>query len=126
MEYTYDNVKIDDLPVTATKINRLLGITIKGLSDSGDRTIVLTPSPLSEQQKTQLDTFMAGTNLDKIPTPVGSVYFLMDIDNIKTSLNLDFDYYPVQGGFVVHFQKALNNTEKNSVKNALAATLQLQ
>lgn len=126
MEYTYNNVKIDDLPITATKISRLLGVMPKGLSDSGDRTTVMFNVTLTEQQKAQLDTFMAGINLDKIPTPAGTVYFLMDIDNIKNSLGLDFDYYPVQGGFVVHFQKVLTNTEKNNVKSALAATLQLQ
>lgn len=126
MEYTYTNVKIDNLPVVATKISRLLGVMPKGLSDSGDTTTVLFSQTLTVQQKAQLDTFMAGSNLDQIPATTNTVYFLMDIDNIKNSLGLDFDYYPVQGGFVVHFQKNLTNTEKNNVKAALVATLQLQ
>ena len=126
MDYTYQNVKIENLPVVATKISRLLGVMPKGLSDSGDTTTVLFSSPLTDPQKAQLDTFMAGSNLDAIPTPSGTAYFLLDIDTIKTGLNLDFDYYPVNGGFVIHFQKSLTNTEKNNLKSALAATLQIQ
>jgi len=126
MEYTYTNVTIDNLPVTATRISRLLGIMPKGLSDSGNTTTVIFASALNDSQKAQLDNFMAGSNLDSIPAPVGTAYFLLDIDTIKSGLALDFDYYPVNGGFVIHFQKALTNTEKNNLKSALAATLQIQ
>ena len=78
MEYRYDNVTINDLPVVATKISRLLGIMPRGLSDSGNTTIVLFASDLTPAQKTSLDNFMAGTNLDTLPTTTNTVYTLGD------------------------------------------------
>lgn len=123
MEYRYDNVAITDLPVVATKIARLLSVTPTGLSDANNTTTVAFASDLTAPQKASLDTFMAGSNLDAIPTTTNTVYTLADWDNVKTATGLDFDIYPTAHTWVVQFTKVLTAQEKNSFKGAVANLL---
>jgi hypothetical protein len=123
--YTYPNVAITDLGIVAVKIKRLLGVSPTGLSDAGDRTDVMFADELTTQQKTNLDSFMAGTNLDVIPTTTNTVYRINTMDDIKTASGLDFDMYPTSdSGITLVFQKVLTSQEKNALKGAFANVLQ--
>lgn len=122
--YRYYNVTITDLPVVATKIGRLLGVLPSGLSDAGNTTEVSFSVELTEQQKASLDAFMAGTNLDQLPTNTGNTsYLLEDLELVKTATGLDFDIYPTSSGYVIQFTKALTASEKNSFRGAVAGLL---
>lgn len=123
MDYHYDNVAITNLPVVATKISRLLGIMPTGLTDTGDTTIVSFTGTLTTGQKTSLDTFMAGTNLDALPTSTNTIYTLSDIEAVKAATGLDFDIYPTPTGLVIIFTKVLTAQEKNSFRGAVANLL---
>lgn len=124
MTYTYNNVSITNLPVVATKISRLLGVMPTGLNDSGDKTEIMFASDLTAPQKASLDSFMAGSNLDVIPTTTNTVYTLTDFDtNIKAATGLDFDMYPNGNTLVIQFTKVLTAQEKNNFRGAVANLL---
>ena len=123
MTYRYTNVSINNLPIVATKISRLLGIMPMGLSDSGDTTEVLFANPLTDPQKSSLDSFMAGTNLDSLPVTTNTSYILADIEAVKQATGLDFDIYPTSNGLVIQFTKVLTTQEKNNFRGAVANLL---
>lgn len=123
IEYRYDNVSINELAIVAVKITRLLGIAPTGLSDSGNTTIVMFASALTDPQKSSLNSFMAGTNLDVIPASTNTRYTLADIEAVKQATGLDLDIYPTPNGLVIQFQKVLTTSEKNSFKGAVANLL---
>lgn len=125
-DYKYDNVIIypDNLATVAIKINRLLGIMPSGLNDGGNTTIVSFFNDLTPQQKTQLDNFMSGANLDVIPDNSANSNYAIDYaDTIKTATGLDCDIYPTPTGVIVQFYKVLTSNEKNTIKNYVAGLL---
>ena len=123
MEYRYDNVAITNLPVVATKISRQIGVMPTGLTDSGNSTTVLFASDLTSTQKANLDTLMAGSNLDALPTTTNTVYTLADFDSVKVATGLDFDAYPTPTGLTIIFTKILTAQEKNTFRGAVANLL---
>lgn len=123
MTYTYNNVSITNLAITATRIGRLLGVMPTGLNDSGDRTEIMFASDLTAPQKALLDSFMAGSNLDSIPSTTNTVYTLADFDLVKAATGLDFDVYPTATNWVIHFTKVLTSQEKNNFRGAVANLL---
>jgi hypothetical protein len=123
MTYRYDNVKIDDLAIVATRISRLIGIMPTGLNDSGDSTEIMFSIELTTEQKTALDAFMAGTNLDLLPPTTNTAYAINDIEAVKSITGLDFDIYPTKTGLVIQFTKVLTTQEKNAFRNAVGSQL---
>jgi hypothetical protein len=107
-------------------VARLLGVPIPAISDSGDTTIISFVTDITSGQKSQLDTFMASSNLDVIPDNTGkTTYLIAPMDTIVATTGLDADIYPTPNGLVVQFTKSLTNQEKTALKNAFGATLQL-
>jgi hypothetical protein len=94
-----------------------------GLNDSGDSTEIMFASELASDKKAQLDSFMAGTNLDVIPVTTNTVYTLADFELVKQASGLDFDMYPTANGLTIHFQKVLTAQEKNNFRGAVANLL---
>lgn len=125
MEYQYKNVIISDLATTAIRIGKAVGVNPIGLSDSENTTTVLFASGLDSTQKTALDAFMTGSNLDLVPVNTGkTTYEFSDItESLKSITGLSFDIYPTKTGCIIQFSKSLTNSEKNSFRNAISSLL---
>lgn len=123
-EYAYKNVIVKDLPVLQVKIESLLGIMPKGITDAENVTTVLFSDEITAQQKALLDQFMEGSNLDVIPENIDNTnYLVAPPETILAGLGLEAAIFPTEDGLVFQFKKPLTDVEKDKLVSAFVATL---
>jgi hypothetical protein len=120
MEYRYDGVTIDNLGILALKIEKEVGLAPKGITDSGDSTVIIFPDELPIEQKTILDSLMTTKDIDVIPdNTLNTTFIVKDVFNnrdvIKAALGIDFDVYFKDDDYIIQFTTLLSAEEKDKV-----------
>lgn len=122
MTYTYEDVHFNNLQFLIARIEDAVG-AVPTSASSGAVTEVEFEEELSPEAKEALDALMEMTDIDVIPQSQGTIFnlglFHAYRDSLRESTGLNFQVYPQDNDWLIHFDKQLDEAEKLAFRQAV-------